>query len=142
MEREGEREGEKHQCVVASHAPPLGTWPATQACALTRNRTSDPWFTAHAQPTELHQRGLHSLFNFRNNQCLPQNCLNVTEHKQASPSASTLDVNPCAWGRLAGSEAGVPLCSALSGLSAVSWGPRVSTHACARCEGVDRQRLL
>ena len=22
--------------------PPLGTWPATQACALTGNRTSDP----------------------------------------------------------------------------------------------------
>ena len=37
-----EEEGEKHQCVVASHvAPPLGTWPTTQACALTGNRTSD-----------------------------------------------------------------------------------------------------
>ena len=33
--REGEREGEKQQCVV-------GTWPATQACALTGNRTSNP----------------------------------------------------------------------------------------------------
>ena len=40
--REGEREGEKHQCVVASHTPPLGTWPATQSCALTGNVTSDP----------------------------------------------------------------------------------------------------
>ena len=28
---EGEREGEKHQCVVASHMPPPGTWPTTQA---------------------------------------------------------------------------------------------------------------
>ena len=37
-----EREGEKHQCVGASHAPPTGTWPATQACALTGNQTSDP----------------------------------------------------------------------------------------------------
>ena len=35
--REGEREEEKHQCVVASHMLPLGTWPATQACALTGN---------------------------------------------------------------------------------------------------------
>ena len=36
--REGEREGEKHQSVVASHAPHnQGTWPATQACALTGN---------------------------------------------------------------------------------------------------------
>ena len=33
---------EKYQCVVPSHAPPLGTWPATQAWALTRNQTSDP----------------------------------------------------------------------------------------------------
>ena len=38
--REGERE--KYQCVVASDASPLGTWPATRACALTRNQTGDP----------------------------------------------------------------------------------------------------
>ena len=35
--REGEREGEKHQYVVASRTPLLGTWPAIQACALTGN---------------------------------------------------------------------------------------------------------
>ena len=37
--REGERDGEKHQCVVASHMPSTGdlTWPATQACALAGN---------------------------------------------------------------------------------------------------------
>ena len=41
--REREREGKKHQCVVASHMPPtVGTWPTTQACGLTGNRTSDP----------------------------------------------------------------------------------------------------
>ena len=42
---EGERGG-KHQHGVASHVPPLlGTWPATQAGALTGNVTSDPfWF--------------------------------------------------------------------------------------------------
>ena len=40
--REGERDGEKYQCVVSSNAPPLGTWPTTQACALTGNRTGDP----------------------------------------------------------------------------------------------------
>ena len=47
--REGEREGEKHQCVVASCTPPLplahpqlGTRPTTQACALTGNRTNNP----------------------------------------------------------------------------------------------------
>ena len=35
--REEEREGEKHHCEVAYHAPLLGTWPEIQACA-----TSDP----------------------------------------------------------------------------------------------------
>ena len=37
--REGKAggEGEKHQCVIASHAPLLGTQCATQACALTGN---------------------------------------------------------------------------------------------------------
>ena len=41
--REGEREGEKQQCVVDSHMrPPLGTWPTAQACTLTGNRTGDP----------------------------------------------------------------------------------------------------
>ena len=40
--REGERDGEKHQCVVASHMPLMGTWPATWACALNGNRTCNP----------------------------------------------------------------------------------------------------
>ena len=38
--REGEIEGEKHGSVVLAE-PQLGTWPATQACALTGNQTSD-----------------------------------------------------------------------------------------------------
>ena len=42
--------------------PPLGTWPATQACAMIGNRTATLWFTAHAQSTELHCPGLDSLF--------------------------------------------------------------------------------
>ena len=37
-----EKGGEKHQCVVASHAPPTGDLAKTQACALTGNQTSDP----------------------------------------------------------------------------------------------------
>ena len=44
--KEGEREREKHQGVVASHVPPRGDLArnpgATQACALTGNRTGDP----------------------------------------------------------------------------------------------------
>ena len=39
---EGETEGEKHQNVDASHIPLLGTWPATQARALSGNQTRDP----------------------------------------------------------------------------------------------------
>ena len=34
LEQKGGREGKKHQCVVVSL---LGTWPTTQACALTGN---------------------------------------------------------------------------------------------------------
>ena len=41
-EREGDRDEKKQQGVVASRTPLLGTWPATQACALTGNGTSDP----------------------------------------------------------------------------------------------------
>ena len=41
--REGEREREKHPCVVAFHAPPT----CTQACALTGNRTSDTLIPRH-----------------------------------------------------------------------------------------------
>ena len=39
--REGEREGEKLQSVVVSHAPLTGDLAATQACAPAGNRTSD-----------------------------------------------------------------------------------------------------
>ena len=39
--------------------PLLGTWPATQACALTGNQTGDPLVRrpTHAQSTESHQPG-------------------------------------------------------------------------------------
>ena len=36
------KEGEKHQCMVAFHVPPTGDLAATQARALTGNRTGDP----------------------------------------------------------------------------------------------------
>ena len=39
---EGEKEGDKHQCVVASHCPQLGTQPTSQASALIGNGTSNP----------------------------------------------------------------------------------------------------
>ena len=37
-----EKRGEKHQCVVASCVPPTGNLAQNQACALTRNGTSNP----------------------------------------------------------------------------------------------------
>ena len=39
--RERERDGEKHWLVASCTCPQLGTWPTTQACALTGNQTGD-----------------------------------------------------------------------------------------------------
>ena len=64
--REGERKGEKHQCVVASPAPPTGDlvhnagmcpdWESNQQLFASQNST---------QSTEPHQRG-HGHFLFYN----------------------------------------------------------------------------
>ena len=40
--KEGERVGEKHQCVVASLVPPTGDLARNPGCALTRNQTGNP----------------------------------------------------------------------------------------------------
>ena len=40
--RERETEGEKHQCVVASHAPPTGDPVCNPGCALMGNGIADP----------------------------------------------------------------------------------------------------
>ena len=60
--REGQRgrETSMYGCLSrGSHwgAGLLGTWPATQACALTVPKPVMLWFTARAQSTELHQPG-------------------------------------------------------------------------------------
>ena len=62
--REGERKGEKHQCVVASHMPP------TENLAHNPDMCTDwelnqqlfDYSQACAQATELHQPGLHLNF--------------------------------------------------------------------------------
>ena len=41
-EREGEREGEKHHCVFASHVPPTGDLACNPGMCLTGNQTRDP----------------------------------------------------------------------------------------------------
>ena len=61
--REGEREGEKHQCVVASHASPTGDSAATQACALSGNWTSNPLVHRLALDPLTHQPGLFVSWN-------------------------------------------------------------------------------
>ena len=67
--REGEREGEKHQCVretsvgCLSSTPGLGTKPATQALALTWNRTGDISFCRMMPDTLRHSgQGSNDLF--------------------------------------------------------------------------------
>ena len=40
--REGEREGEKHQCVVASHVPPTGDLARSPGMWPVWDRTSNP----------------------------------------------------------------------------------------------------
>ena len=58
-------------CGCLSCAPLLGTWPATQACALTGNRTSEPFGSqANTQSTEPHQPGL---IDFSEKICMGEN---------------------------------------------------------------------
>ena len=60
---EGEREGEKYQCVVASCAPPTGE--LTHNPGMCPDWESNPvtlWFLAGTQSTELHQPGLNRFF--------------------------------------------------------------------------------
>ena len=45
-------------------SPPLGTWPATQPCALTGNQTSDPLLRRHVlNPLSHTSQGLHGFYN-------------------------------------------------------------------------------
>ena len=61
LEGKGERERKRNIYMWLSLAcPSLGTWPAAQALALTRNQTSDPLLLRPAlnQSTEPHQPGV------------------------------------------------------------------------------------
>ena len=61
--REGERDREKHQCMVASRMSHMGNWPATQACDLTGNRTSNPLLHRPVlNPLSYTSQGLKSIF--------------------------------------------------------------------------------
>ena len=57
--REEEKEGEKHQCVVASHmAPNWGPRPQPRHVPWLGIELMTLWFSACAQSTEPHQPGL------------------------------------------------------------------------------------
>ena len=58
--REKERERNIDQLPLIY--PQLGTWPATQASALTSNQTGDLSLQADAQSTELYQPGQCKVF--------------------------------------------------------------------------------
>ena len=61
--REGEREGEKVQCVVASHMPPTGDLDCNIGMCPDWESNLLPFgLQARAQSTEPHQPGLHRLF--------------------------------------------------------------------------------
>ena len=58
--REGEREGEKHQYVVASHAPPTGDLALNPGMCPDWESDQRPFGSqAGAQSTEPHQPGPH-----------------------------------------------------------------------------------
>ena len=58
--REGERVGEKHQCVVASHTPPTGDLACNPGMYPDRESNRKPFSSkAGAQSTEPRQPGLH-----------------------------------------------------------------------------------
>ena len=78
--REGEREGEKHHCVVAFHTTWLGTWPATQACALSGIRTGNPLVHRPALSPLSHniQGRFYLLFRERGREGEKHQCLRET----------------------------------------------------------------
>ena len=61
--REGEREGEKYQCVVAPHIPPTGDLARNPGVCPDWELNQRPFGSqAHTQSTELHQPGQKSDF--------------------------------------------------------------------------------
>ena len=58
--REGEREGEKHQCVVASHVPPTRDLARNRGMCLDWESNLQPFsLQTSTQSTEPHQLGLY-----------------------------------------------------------------------------------
>ena len=59
-EMEGDKEGEKHQCAVASHVPPTGDQACNPGMCPDWESNQRPFGSqASTQSTELHQPGHH-----------------------------------------------------------------------------------
>ena len=73
--RKGEREGEKHQCVVASHATPMGDLAHNPGMCPDWESNWQPYGSqASTQSTEPHQPGQDLLLNEKKKK-------QVTEHR-------------------------------------------------------------
>ena len=73
--REGEREGEKHQCVVAFHVPPIGDLAYNPGLSPDWESNLQPFgLQAHAQSTEPHQPVLKSILTIKMNKVYPYGC--------------------------------------------------------------------
>ena len=97
--REGGREREKHRCETYTDRlplarPALGTWPTTQACALTGNQTRDLSVCWPTQPTEPQQPGLP----LPPSKCLSFSCLTalIRPLRTTLDSSEERDPLPCA----------------------------------------------
>ena len=75
-EGKGERDGEKHQCVVASHVPPTGDLACNPGMCPDWESNWRPFGSqANTQSTEPHQPGLRFFFK----DCIKSRQINLTE---------------------------------------------------------------
>ena len=82
--KRGEREKERGTsvCGCLSYAPLLGTWPTTQACALTGNQTGDPLVCRLAlNPLSHTSQGWSFLIRLRSNTKFKWELNVIREHK-------------------------------------------------------------
>ena len=94
--REGEREGEKHQCVVASCALPMGDLARNPDMCLTGNRTSDP--LAHRPVNQIHwtteaRAETHSFLNTFDHETFFCIDINWDSQRNADPEPLIINCN-------------------------------------------------
>ena len=84
--KQGEREGEKHHCVVASGAPPPEDLAHNPGMCPDWELNRRPFGSqAGAQSTELHQPGLHCNFDAGCRSALPESHTWFPQPDQVSP---------------------------------------------------------